>query len=130
MPLQSFVAAALTDGRWRLSAAGNTKADIGFSIQYLLNCGAKVCLPSNGLPAASPPTPISSHVRSTQLGPHQISNPVRVVCPQIAGSCHGGSAVGTYYFIKSNGFVPFDTCLAYESCRRGGGGGGGEHTHV
>ena len=35
---------------------------------------------------------------------------------QLAGSCHGGSALGAYYFIKSWGYVPYDTCLAYEAC--------------
>jgi cathepsin X len=35
---------------------------------------------------------------------------------EIAGSCHGGSATGTYEFIKKSGFVPYDTCLAYEAC--------------
>ena len=34
----------------------------------------------------------------------------------IAGSCHGGSFTGTYEFITRTGFVPFDTCLAYEAC--------------
>ena len=34
----------------------------------------------------------------------------------VAGSCHGGSFTGTYDFIQRTGMVPFDTCLAYESC--------------
>ena len=34
----------------------------------------------------------------------------------VAGSCHGGSATGTYDFIKSSGFVPYDTCLSYLAC--------------
>merc|ERR1712137_576078 len=29
---------------------------------------------------------------------------------EVAGSCHGGSAGGTYQFIKDSGFVPYDTC--------------------
>lgn len=33
-----------------------------------------------------------------------------------AGSCLGGSQLGTYEFIYDRGFVPFDTCLAYEAC--------------
>ena len=33
-----------------------------------------------------------------------------------AGSCHGGSTAGAYDFIERNGFIPFDTCLAYEAC--------------
>jgi cathepsin X len=31
-------------------------------------------------------------------------------------SCHGGSHTGTYDFIKSTGFVPYDTCLPYMAC--------------
>ncbi len=34
----------------------------------------------------------------------------------VAGSCHGGSTAGAYDFIERTGFVPFDTCLAYEAC--------------
>ncbi len=33
-----------------------------------------------------------------------------------AGSCHGGSNAGAYDFIERTGFIPFDTCLAYEAC--------------
>lgn len=35
---------------------------------------------------------------------------------KVAGSCHGGSHSATYEFIKTTGFVPYDTCLAYEAC--------------
>jgi cathepsin X len=56
-------------------ARGGLGADIGLSIQYVLNCGA-----------------------------------------DIAGSCHGGSATGVYEFIKSTGFVPYDTCMPYIAC--------------
>jgi cathepsin X len=35
---------------------------------------------------------------------------------KVAGSCHGGSATGTYEFIKQSGFVPYDTCLSYIAC--------------
>lgn len=36
---------------------------------------------------------------------------------QVAGSCQGGSATGTYDFIKNKaGFVPFDTCQPYLAC--------------
>jgi len=34
----------------------------------------------------------------------------------VAGSCHGGTASGTYEFIKETGYVPYDTCLQYEAC--------------
>lgn len=34
----------------------------------------------------------------------------------VAGSCHGGSPSQTYSFIKSTGYVPYDTCLQYEAC--------------
>jgi len=34
----------------------------------------------------------------------------------VAGSCHGGSHSGSYQFVHDYGFVPFDTCLAYEAC--------------
>jgi len=34
----------------------------------------------------------------------------------VAGSCYGGSASGTYEFIKQVGFVPFDTCQQYFAC--------------
>jgi len=32
------------------------------------------------------------------------------------GSCHGGSALHTYKFIKEYGYVPFDTCQNYLAC--------------
>lgn len=35
---------------------------------------------------------------------------------EMAGSCHGGSASGTYEFIKSVGYVPYDTCQQYIAC--------------
>jgi len=36
---------------------------------------------------------------------------------EVAGSCHGGSASGTYEFIKDHqGFVPFLTCMPYQAC--------------
>jgi len=34
----------------------------------------------------------------------------------VAGSCHGGSASGTYQFIHDTGYVPFDTCAPYLAC--------------
>jgi len=35
----------------------------------------------------------------------------------VAGSCHGGSATGTFEFIhKHSGFVPYDTCQPYLAC--------------
>ena len=34
----------------------------------------------------------------------------------VAGSCHGGSHSGTYEFIKTVGYVPFDTCMPYIGC--------------
>jgi cathepsin X len=33
-----------------------------------------------------------------------------------AGSCWGGSHTGVYEFIKSKGFVPYDTCQPYLAC--------------
>lgn len=33
-----------------------------------------------------------------------------------AGSCYGGSHSGAYEFVKSIGYVPFDTCMPYLSC--------------
>ena len=36
---------------------------------------------------------------------------------EVAGSCHGGSASGTYEFVKEHsGHWPYDTCLQYEAC--------------
>ena len=35
---------------------------------------------------------------------------------EMAGSCHGGSATGTYEFIKKTGYVPYDTCQSYLAC--------------
>lgn len=32
------------------------------------------------------------------------------------GSCHGGSSLHTYEFIKENGFIPYDTCMNYIAC--------------
>jgi len=34
----------------------------------------------------------------------------------VAGSCHGGSHTGTYQFLKSYGYVPYDTCQTYIAC--------------
>lgn len=34
----------------------------------------------------------------------------------IAGSCHGGSSSGAYEFIKSVGYIPYDTCQPYTAC--------------
>jgi cathepsin X len=34
----------------------------------------------------------------------------------IAGSCHGGSASGTYEFIHKMGFIPYETCQSYIAC--------------
>ena len=35
---------------------------------------------------------------------------------EIAGSCYGGMASGTYEFIKQAGFVPYETCQPYVAC--------------
>jgi len=35
---------------------------------------------------------------------------------EVAGSCHGGSATGTYQFIHDTGYVPYDTCQQYAAC--------------
>lgn len=35
---------------------------------------------------------------------------------EVAGSCYGGSASGTYEFVKQTGFVPFETCQTYFAC--------------
>ncbi|CAK9090670.1 Cathepsin Z (Cathepsin P) (Cathepsin X) [Durusdinium trenchii] len=37
----------------------------------------------------------------------------------VAGSCHGGSAGGSYQLIHDKGFIPFDSCLQYEACSAG-----------
>jgi len=34
----------------------------------------------------------------------------------VAGSCYGGSASGTYEFISQSGYIPFDTCQQYQAC--------------
>lgn len=31
-------------------------------------------------------------------------------------SCHGGSHSGVYQFVKSKGYVPYDTCQPYLAC--------------
>ena len=36
----------------------------------------------------------------------------------VAGSCHGGTASGTYQFIFQTGFVPYDTCQPYLACSK------------
>ena len=33
-----------------------------------------------------------------------------------AGSCNGGSHLAAYEFIHKSGYIPYDTCLAYEAC--------------
>jgi len=38
---------------------------------------------------------------------------------EVAGSCNGGTATGTYEFIKTvSGFVPYDTCQPYIACSK------------
>ncbi|CAJ1900549.1 unnamed protein product [Cylindrotheca closterium] len=37
-------------------------------------------------------------------------------CGSEAGSCHGGSMLTTYKFIKKNGFIPYQTCMPYLAC--------------
>lgn len=34
----------------------------------------------------------------------------------VAGSCNGGDHYAAYKFIKDSGYIPYDTCLAYEAC--------------
>jgi len=34
----------------------------------------------------------------------------------MAGSCYGGSATGTYEYIKKSGNVPYDSCQPYIAC--------------
>jgi len=34
----------------------------------------------------------------------------------VAGSCYGGDAGGTYEFIHQTGFIPYDTCIPYSAC--------------
>eukprot|EP00485_Elphidium_margaritaceum_P010832 CAMPEP_0202691496 /NCGR_PEP_ID=MMETSP1385-20130828/6196_1 /ASSEMBLY_ACC=CAM_ASM_000861 /TAXON_ID=933848 /ORGANISM="Elphidium margaritaceum" /LENGTH=348 /DNA_ID=CAMNT_0049346913 /DNA_START=31 /DNA_END=1077 /DNA_ORIENTATION=- len=35
---------------------------------------------------------------------------------ETAGSCYGGSHVGTWEFINQTGYVPYDTCMQYIAC--------------
>lgn len=35
---------------------------------------------------------------------------------EIAGSCYGGTATGTYQFIHQYGLIPYDTCQPYIAC--------------
>ena len=37
-------------------------------------------------------------------------------CGSSAGSCHGGSHTGVFEFVKSKGFVPYDSCQPYLAC--------------
>lgn len=46
-----------------------------------------------------------------ELSPQFVLN-----CGSIAGSCHGGSHLAVYSFIKEKGYIPYDTCLQYEAC--------------
>ena len=39
-------------------------------------------------------------------------------CGSVAGSCHGGSGIRSYDFIRKNSFIPFDTCLTYLACSK------------
>jgi len=34
----------------------------------------------------------------------------------VAGSCWGGSSSGAYEFAKTQGFIPYDTCMPYLAC--------------
>jgi len=56
-------------------ARGAKGAEIGLSVQHVLNCGG-----------------------------------------HLAGTCHGGTASGTYHFVKKGGGVAFDTCQQYLAC--------------
>lgn len=33
-----------------------------------------------------------------------------------AGSCHGGSGLATFAWLKETGGIPFESCLIYEAC--------------
>lgn len=35
------------------------------------------------------------------------------------GTCHGGSAIHAYEFIKQFGYIPYDTCQSYIACSDG-----------
>ncbi|GMH98783.1 hypothetical protein TrST_g11141 [Triparma strigata] len=65
---------ALAD-RIKIARGPSATVDINLSVQYILNCGAR-----------------------------------------LGGSCYGGSATGTYEFIKKAGQVPYDTCQPYLAC--------------
>ena len=34
----------------------------------------------------------------------------------IGGSCYGGTATGAFEFVKSMGYIPFETCQNYQAC--------------
>jgi len=51
--------------------------------------------------------------RNASIGSADINLSVQHVLncgSEIAGSCHGGTATGTYEFIKMNGYVAYETC--------------------
>lgn len=33
-----------------------------------------------------------------------------------AGSCHGGSGIAAYSWLKKTGGIPFESCQIYEAC--------------
>lgn len=60
---------------------------------------------------------IDRNVNTNGVGPDiNLSIQYILNCGSEAGSCHGGSMLKTYKFIKKNGFVPYQTCMPYLAC--------------
>lgn len=55
------------------------------------------------------------HGNNTSFAP-DINLSVQFLLNCSPGSCHGGSALRAYAFVKEFGYVPFDTCQNYMAC--------------
>ena len=68
---------------------------------------------------------IFKHFNTSIIGPDvYLSIQFILNCGEdIAGSCRGGSATGAYEFIKTMGFIPFESCQPYIACSADSGEG-------
>jgi len=106
---EHFLHISLSD---RIKIARNASGDeINLSIQYILNCAGGVA-----------GRYVSNEVQYVAytifvLVQDNILNSYLFIALLPIVSCHGGSHTGVYQFVKSNGFVPYDTCQPYLACR-------------
>ncbi|KAG7346327.1 papain family cysteine protease [Nitzschia inconspicua] len=62
---------------------------------------------------------LQDRIKIFRQGAEEINLSIQYIlnCGRSAGSCHGGSILKTYQFIKEeSGFIPFETCQPYLAC--------------